>query len=93
MDYDKYKVASYILVSENRSKVYFYLVENEIGMPVFIANEVGIRKNHISKFLSELKKENIVECINPEAHKGRLYRLTNYGIEVKPFVEKIKNRN
>ena len=41
-----------------------------------------IRTNHISKVLSELKSKEIVECINEEARKGRLYRLTDTGKEV-----------
>ena len=42
----------------------------------------GIRTNHISKVLSELKSKEIVECINEEARKGRLYRLTDTGKDV-----------
>ena len=33
-----------------------------------------IRTNHISKVLRELKAHELVECINPEVRKGRLYR-------------------
>ena len=32
--------------------------------------------------LSELKAHELVECINPEVRKGRLYRLTDKGEEV-----------
>ena len=49
---------------------------------VKIAKDSGIRTNHISKVLSELKGKEIVECINEEARKGRLYRLTSTGKEV-----------
>ena len=38
-----------------------------------------IRTNHISKVLGELKAHELVECINPEVRKGRLYRLTDNG--------------
>ena len=51
-----------------------------------IAEEAGILPNHISKVLRELKETGMVECINEEARKRRLYRLTAVGEEV---VEKL----
>ena len=33
----------------------------------------------LSKVLAELKAHELVECINPEVRKGRLYRLTDKG--------------
>lgn len=51
-------------------------------IPSQIAKNPGIRTNHISKVLSELKSHELVECINPEVRKGRLYRLTDKGGEV-----------
>ena len=35
-----------------------------------------------SKVLRELKEKNVVECINEDAKKGRLYRLTSLGEEI-----------
>ena len=43
----------------------------------------------VSKVLSELKSKEIVECINEEARKGRLYRLTDTGKDV---LETIKEK-
>jgi DNA-binding PadR family transcriptional regulator len=37
---------------------------------------------YISKVLAELKAHELVECINPEVRKGRLYRLTDKGDEL-----------
>ena len=51
-------------------------------MPSKIAAEAGIRPNHISKVLRELKETGVAECINPEVRKGRLYRLTDKGNQV-----------
>ena len=56
-------------------------------MPSKIAAEAGIRPNHISKVLRELKETGVAECINPEVRKGRLYRLTETGEEI---VENLK---
>ena len=72
---------SYVEISKYRSKVMKSL-EGDVKIPTVIAKDSGIRTNHISKVLSELKAHELVECINPEVRKGRLYRLTDKGDEV-----------
>ena len=62
-------------------------LDGEVLIPSQIAKDSGIRTNHISKVLSELKAHELVECINPEVRKGRLYRLTDLG---KVIVKKIE---
>lgn len=57
-------------------------LDGEVLIPSQIAKDSGIRTNHISKVLSELKAHELVECINPEVRKGRLYRLTDKGDDV-----------
>lgn len=57
-------------------------LEGDVKYPTDIAKDSEIRPNHISKVLSELKTHELVECINPEVRKGRLYRLTDKGEEV-----------
>lgn len=57
-------------------------LDGEVLIPSQIAKNSGIRTNHISKVLSELKSHELVECINPEVRNGRLYRLTETGEEV-----------
>ncbi|MBQ9024833.1 MAG: DUF2250 domain-containing protein [Methanobrevibacter sp.] len=73
---------AYVQCSTYRVKTLEYLEKTGYDMPKNIANNVGILQNHISTVLSELKKAGLVECINPEARKGRLYRLTDTGVEV-----------
>lgn len=51
-------------------------------MPSEIAKDANIIQNHISATLRQLKEHEIVECINPEVRKGRLYRLTTKGKEL-----------
>ena len=72
---------SYVQISKYREKVMKSL-EGKVLIPTQIAENSGIRTNHISKVLSELKAHELVECINPEVRKGRLYRLTDKGDEV-----------
>ena len=63
---------SYVNISQYRTKVMKSL-DGEVLIPSQIARNLGIRTNHILKVLSELKAHELVECINPEARKGRLY--------------------
>ena len=72
---------SYVNISKYRTKVMKSL-DGEVLIPSQIAKNSGIRTNHISKVLSELKAHELVECINPEVKKGRLYRLTDKGEKV-----------
>ena len=80
------KLKQYVKISKYREKTLKSIGDN-VKIPTKIAEDSGIRPNHISKVLSELKSKEIVECINEEAHKGRLYRLTNNG---KDILETIK---
>lgn len=68
--------------SQNTEKKVMKSLEGDVKIPTAIANDSGIRTNHISKVLAELKAHELVECINPEVRKGRLYRLTDKGEEI-----------
>ena len=74
-------LTSYVQISKKKKKTLKSLGD-DVKIPTNIAKDSGIRTNHISKVLSELKSKEIVECINEEARKGRLYRLTDTGKEV-----------
>lgn len=72
---------SFVEISQYRTKVMKSL-DGEVKIPSAIAGDLGIRTNHISKVLGDLKAHGLVECINPEVRKGRLYRLTDKGEDV-----------
>ena len=72
---------SYVQISKYRTKV-MKALEGDVKIPTAIANDSGIRTNHISKVLGELKDHELVECINPEVRKGRLYRVTDKGEKI-----------
>ena len=67
---------SYVTISKNRTKVMKSLY-NQVKIPSKIAKDTGILTNHVSSLLGKLKQHGLVECINPEVRKGRLYRLTD----------------
>lgn len=72
--------------SQYRQKVLTAL-KDDVLMPKEIAKRSNIKTNHVSKVLAELKSKELIEIINPEARKGRLYRLTDVGEEI---VEKLE---
>lgn len=72
---------SYVQISSYRSRVMKSL-EEDVKMPSQLAKSSGIRTNHISKVLAELRAHELIECINPEVRKGRLYRHTEKGDKV-----------
>ena len=57
-------------------------IGTDVKMPKEIANDSGILLNHISNVLRDLKENDLVECLNPNLRKGRLYRLSEEGLEV-----------
>ena len=78
------KLASYIGISKYRLNVVNAFDEDMgVKIPTQIAKDSKIRPNHISKVLRELKDKGIVICLNEDARKGRLYRLTPLGVVVR----------
>ena len=71
----------YVKRSQYRTKVIRSL-DGDVKIPSKIAKESGIYPNHISAILQQLREHELVECINPEVRKGRLYRLTEKGEKV-----------
>jgi predicted transcriptional regulator len=80
------KKFAYVNISSYRVNTVKAL-QNEIKTPTDIASDAGIRVNHISKVLRELKETGVAECINEESRKGRLYRLTDVGEEIVDYLE------
>lgn len=57
-------------------------LDGNVKIPSEIANDTEIFQNHISNTLRQLKQHELIECINPEVRKGRLYRLTDKGEKI-----------
>ncbi len=78
---EKYRLLGYVIASEYRLHI-LKCLNTSIKTPSTIAKEIGLRTNHISNVLKDLKEHNLVVCLNEEAHKGRLYKITDLGIEI-----------
>lgn len=65
------KVYAYVMVSSYRQKVVKSLSKYDM-IPTEIAQDSGIRTNHISKVLNELKTKGIVKCTNENQRKTEI---------------------
>lgn len=79
-------VIKYVNRSKYRART-LKAIGDDVKMPKEIAEDSGILQNHISNVLRQLKDKDLVECLNPNARKGRLYRLSDDGLDV---LDKIK---
>ena len=74
MNEEYLKETAYVTASIYRVKVMKYLQEKEYASPKIISKAIGVNNSHTSKTLTDLRKHNLVKCINPEARKSRLYK-------------------
>lgn len=81
MNDETLKVYAYVITSKYREKVVQSLAKEDM-IPTEIARDSGIRPNHISKVLKELKDKQIVICTNEQDRKNRNYHLTDLGREI-----------
>ena len=88
MDDEVLKVYGYINISSYRARAVTALQGSEKN-PSTIAKDSGIKINHISNVLRQLKKCKVAVCINEDAHKNRIYRLTEMGEEVAKYVDNL----
>jgi len=79
----------FIRASKYRKEI-IKLLETHPLTPTEITEKSNLHQSHISTTLSELKEENLVKCLNPEATKGRLYSLTKEGEKI---LKKLKDVN
>ena len=80
---------SYVKRSSNRKDV-IKIIGKRLFMPSEIARIMDLRVNQISAVLSDLKKENIVVCINENEKVGRLYELTPLGLEIYNYLKEME---
>ncbi|WP_155930661.1 hypothetical protein [Methanobrevibacter arboriphilus] len=51
-------------------------------MPSEIVQESKMRMDDVSRALRAMNKKGLVECVNPEMKKGRIYALTDNGKKI-----------
>ena len=81
-----FQLLGFVMASSYRKNI-IKSIGKSIKIPSDIASEVGLRTNHISNVLNDLKKKELVVCLNEDAKKGRLYRNTELGLEVLKYID------
>lgn len=81
MNDETLKIYGYVISSSYRVNV-LKAFGDKPRFPSELAKKAGIKQNHVSNVLKELKNKELVEIINPEVRKGRYYVLTNRGREI-----------
>ena len=78
---ERLKLLGYVISSTYRTEVMKTLIDKP-KFPSQIATDIGIKQNHISNVLNQLKEKKLIRLINPEVKKGRIYELTDVGLEI-----------
>ena len=81
MDDETLKLVGYVISSTYRTEVMKTLIDKP-KIPSKIAADIGIKQNHISNVLNQLKEKRLIRLINPVAKKGKIYELTDIGLEI-----------
>ena len=76
-----YSILGFVKVSKYRTTT-VKTIGHSYMMPSEIARETDFKTSQVSSALIDLKKKNLVVCLNEEAKKGRLYRCTELGLEL-----------
>lgn len=87
----KKKKIAFVQGSGHRTNIVLYM-KYDLYTPTQIGEAIGIRTNHVSNLLSQLKKKNIVYCATPNIHKGKLYSLTDEGKKVFEYISSKQNK-
>ncbi len=77
-DKETLKKYAYVISSEVRKKIMNALSKKPLT-PSQIAEETELNLSQVSRNLKKLREKELVELINPEDKKGRLYRLKEDG--------------
>lgn len=76
-----FEILGYVKISPYRTNTLKSLGD-DLKMPSEIAKENNIKTSQVSTALSDLKKKDLVICVNEEVRKGRLYKITDLGKEI-----------
>lgn len=77
---------SFVMASKNRRTLILLLQIPKT--PTILAKNTKMNLANVSRTLSDLDRQGLVECLTPRKKVGRIYSLTAKGVKV---VEKIRN--
>jgi DNA-binding MarR family transcriptional regulator len=77
----------FVCASKYRIEILRVLLKHN-GTPRKIAEDTKIRMPHVSRALRQLEQKEIVKCLTPDRFKGKIFGLTDKGIEIAKRIEK-----
>ena len=81
-----YDTIGFIRASQYRGEILKMLSE-DMKLPSEIAYDLKIRVSTVSNALNDLKKYELIRCLNENAKKGRLYEITPYGEDILNYID------
>ena len=81
-----YDTIGFIRASQYRMEILKMLSE-DMKLPSEIAYDLKIRVSTVSNTLNDLKKYELIRCLNENAKKGRLYEITPYGEDILNYID------
>ena len=90
MDADKtdYILLGSVLASNYRTNI-MLMLGSRVATPKQIAKKTNLRIGHVSNVLKSLVDRDLIECVNAQAKRGRIYRLTSKGERVVEMMKKL----
>jgi predicted transcriptional regulator len=85
MDENLIKAISLVKSSKHRLNI-LELINDEVLTPSEISKKCNLRLNHVSMYLNDMKFHDIVECLNEDSKKGRLYTTSKLGKHVADMI-------
>jgi len=86
MDWD---IFSYVYRSKERTSILIALVGKKLT-PTKISELTDLHKSNVSRSLKALEEKGLVQCLTPDEKVGRLFVLSDIGIEVVNEIKKEK---
>lgn len=81
-----WELIGFVKISPHRLLI-LKALKNSYLMPSEIARLTGLRTTQASSALNDLKRKELVVCMNESAHKGRLYKHTDTGRQIMDLIE------
>lgn len=73
-------------VMSSKYRINVLLQVTNLTQPSEIVRNTELRFSHVSRTLRELMDLGLIKLLNPTYKKGRLYTLTELGIEIKTII-------
>ena len=80
-----YSILGFVKISKYRTAA-MKAIGDTYKMPSEIARESNLKTSQVSSALHDLKKRDLIICLNEDAKKGRIYKCTDVGLKVLEYL-------